>query len=174
MKHLIISIFICCIATSVAHGQHDAIPPTDEFNITGAVKHTLKFSLKDLLTFHQDSLGDLVIKNKRGEDKSTAKNMKGVLLKTVLDSAHIYAEKPKEFSEYIITLIASDNYKNVYSWNELFNTDIGKHVYIITEMDGKSITEMPDRILVLSLSDFNSGRRHLKGLTTINVKKIDQ
>ena len=80
-------------------------------------------------------------------------------------------DKPKEYSELVIILIASDGYRNVYSWNELFNTDIGSHVYIVTEMDGKPIDQMPDRILVLSLADLNSGRRHLKGLAKIEVKK---
>lgn len=153
--------------------QHPDVPVTNEFHISGAVKKELTFSIQDILRFKQDSLGDVVIKNKRGEDKSVAKNIKGVLLKTLLDSAGIVADKPKEYSELYIILIASDGYKNVYSWNELFNNEVGNHVYVVTEMDGKLIGEMYDRILVLSLSDINSGRRHLKGLAKVVVRKVD-
>jgi len=42
-------------------------------------------------------------------------------------------KKPKEFSGIYIVLTASDGYKNVYSWNELFSTEVGKHIYIMTE-----------------------------------------
>lgn len=156
----------------MAHAQHNKVTPTEGFRITGSVKNELNISIADLLLFKQDSLGDVTIKNKQGKDKEQARSMKGVLLKTVLDSAHIFAEKHKEYSELCISLIASDDYRNVYSWNELFNTEVGEHVYIITEMDGKPITNMPQRVLVMSLSDFNSGKRHLKALTRIEVKKV--
>ena len=168
MRYLLI--FILCLFVRVSYAQHD-VPVTSSFEMTGAVKKEMKFSISDIVHFRQDSLGDVVIKNKRGEDKAVVKQLKGVLLKTFLDSAAITMDKPKEYSELVIILIASDGYRNVYSWNELFNTDIGNHVYIVTEMDGKPIDQMPDRILVLSLADLNSGRRHLKGLAKIQVKK---
>ena len=168
MRYLLI--FILSLTGLASYAQHD-VPVTSSFEITGTVKREMKFSISDLVHFRQDSLGDIVIKNKRGEDKAVVKQLKGVLLKTFLDSAAITMDKPKEYSELVIILIASDGYRNVYSWNELFNTDIGSHVYIVTEMDGKPIDQMPDRILVLSLADLNSGRRHLKGLAKIEVKK---
>ena len=159
------------IATLQLYAQHD-VPPSSEFVVSGAVKKVLKLSIKDLGDMKQDNLGDIVIRNHKGEPKSTAKQLKGVLLKTILERAEITAEKPKEYSEYVILLTATDDYRNVYSWNELFNTDIGNHVYIVTEMDGQSIGQMTDRILVLSLADMNSGSRHLRGLAKIEVKKM--
>ena len=148
------------------------MPVTSEFEITGTVKKNREFHLNDIAHLKQDSLGDLVLKNHRGEQKGVARQLKGVLLKSVLESVEIVTEKPKEYSELVITLIASDGYKNVYSWNELFNTEVGNHVYIITEMDGKPVNQVPDRILVISFSDINSGRRHLRGLAKIEIKKV--
>ena len=169
MKYLVA--FILFITVLPSYAQHD-VPVTSEFEVSGAVKNKVKFSIKDLSAFKQDSVGDVVLRNHRGDQKSVAKQMKGILLKTILDSANIVADKPKEYSEFVIKLIASDGYTNVYSWNELYNTDIGNHVYIITEMDGEHIDKMDSRILALSLSDTNSGRRHLKGLAKIEVKKV--
>jgi len=155
------------------YAQHDHdISPTSGFEVTGSVKRSLKLSVNDLAAFRHDSLGDLIIKNKRGEQKGIARQLKGILLKTILDSAEIMADKPKDYSELIVTLVASDGYKNVYSWNELYNTEVGNHVYIITEMDSKPVSEIQDRILVISLFDFNSGRRHLKALEKIEIKKV--
>lgn len=158
--------------TFVASAQHTTIQPSNELLITGAVRQELHISAKELLQFRQEEIGDAIIHNKQGDVKEHATNMKGVLLKTVLDSAHIFAARHKEYNELCIILTASDNYRNVYSWNELFNTEVGDLVYIITEKDGIPIDRMEDRILVISRSDKNSGRRHLKALTRIEVKKV--
>ena len=169
MKYL--TLFILCFSCIHLYAQHD-VPVTAGFEVVGVVKKELKFGISDIGRLKQDTIGDVVIKNHKGEQKNIAKQLKGVLLRTIIDSAGIMADKPKDYNELVIVLIASDGYRNVYSWNELFNTDIGNHVYIITEMDGKTIDQMTGRILVLSLSDLSSGRRHLKGLARIEVKKI--
>jgi hypothetical protein len=162
-------LLLLCLA---AQAQDHEVKPTEVLTVSGAVKNELHLTLRDLLTFRQEKLGDVMITNKQGKEKGVAKNMRGVLLKTIIDSAHIVATKHKEYSELCISLIASDGYRNVYSWNELFNTTVGDHVYIITESDGVSLAAMPQRILVMSLADINSGRRHLKGLDRIEIKKV--
>ena len=75
-------------------------------------------------------------------------------------------------SEYYFVFAASDGYKVVYSWNELFNTSVGESVYLVTEKDGKTITEMDDSILVVSTKDFKTGRRNVKGLASIAVMRV--
>lgn len=155
-------LFIFLVLSGRLSAQH-SVPATAEFKVAGAVKKEMRFQISDLNGFRQDTLGDVVIRNHKGEQKAVAKQLTGILLKTVLDSAGILVDKPKEYSELVITLIASDGYRNVYSWNELFNTEIGDHVYIVTAMDGMTLDQRPDRILVLSLADRNLGSRHLKG-----------
>lgn len=160
-------VFLCCFANA----QRD-IRATDAVKITGDIKGGKTFTLSDLEKYPSVSLGDVSIKNHKGEEKSLSKNVKGILLKNLLDSIGISVEKPKELSAYYFVFIASDNYKNVYSWNEIFNNEIGNRLYIITEKDGKSLSQMEGRIQVLCLSDFNTGRRYLKGLATIEVKRV--
>lgn len=169
MKYLFV--FLCCILSHGAFAQHD-VPPTSSFEISGLVKKKLKINIADLKRMKQYDLGDVVIRNHKGDPKHTAKQLKGILLRTLLDSAEITADKPKEYSEYAILLTASDGYKNVYSWNEIYNTEVGNRVYIITEIDEQTIDNMKDRILVLSQKDINSGRRRLKGLAKVEVKQV--
>ncbi len=166
-----IILLLLSLSSLRSFAQHD-VPPTTEFAITGAVKKPMKVTISAMLQMPQDAIGDVTITNHRGDPKTTVKQLKGVLLKTLLDSAGILSVKPKDLSEIMIRLIASDGYKNVYSWNELFNTEVGNHVYIITTMDGKPMDQVDGRILVLSLSDMVSGRRHLKGLATVEVVKM--
>jgi hypothetical protein len=47
--------------------------------------------------------------------------VKGVLLKDILEKSEIDAETLKCLVNIILFAIASDNYKVVFSWNEIFN-----------------------------------------------------
>jgi len=76
-------------------------------------------------------------------------------------------------SEYYITCIAIDGYKVVFSWNEIFNTEIGNHILIAIEAGGLKAEAMPDRMLLFSAMDINTGRRFVKGLNKIVVERVN-
>jgi hypothetical protein len=118
-------------------------------------------------------LGDVKspLTNHLGEKKSESKGLKGVLLKDILSSVEINSESPKVLSEYYFVCKANDGYTVVYSWNELFNTATGDSSYIVTEKEGKPASAMDDSILMIAPKDFKTGRRHVKALTTIEVRR---
>ena len=60
----------------------------------------------------------------------------------------------------------------MFSWNEIFNTETGNNLYIITEEDGKKMNEMDESILIASTKDFKT-RRYIKGLEKIIVERAD-
>lgn len=171
MKHLISAFLLLAVVS--ANAQTNVVPPTSEFTVKGFVKNELTLRTKDLAQFKQEDLRDAVIRNQKGEQKRVARGVKGILLKTVLEKANIHAEKPKEYSGIYIVLTASDGYKNVYSWNELFSTEVGKHIYIVMEEGGNTIDQLPGRIQVMSLGEYNSGNRNLRGLAKIEVRKAE-
>jgi hypothetical protein len=152
-----------------AQGQ---VKTTSSFTISGEVFTPLTVSVMDLKKWKEVPIGDLVITNHLGEKKSEAKGLKGILLKEILQTAEIKSESPKVLSEFYFVFAASDGYKVIYSWNELFNTSVGESVYLITEKNGKSVIEMDDSILVVSTKDFKTGRRNVKGLTSIAVMRV--
>ena len=175
MKFLKVAI-LCSIALGLfcvpAIGQHK-VDVSRQFIVRGAVDNPIVFDISAIKKYVATDLGDVVVKNHRGRDKKVAKNVKGVLLKTMLDSVHVKVDKPKQYSELLIVLMATDGYKNVYSWNELMNTDVGYHVFVITEKDGKSIEEMDDAIVVISMSDINPGSRYLRGFSKLEIRKVE-
>jgi hypothetical protein len=168
MKNLIAGLFI--LFQSSLFAQQTKV--TSSFIISGEVFSPLTVSVMDLKKWKEVAIGDLVITNHAGEKKSDAKGLKGILLKEILQTVEIKSESPKVLSEYYFVFTASDGYKVVYSWNELFNTVVGESVYLITEKNGKTITEMDDSILVVSTKDFKTGRRNVKGLTSIEVTRV--
>lgn len=158
--------------SAVLLAQKD-IKPSDEFVVIGQVAHELKFTLADLEKMPSKNIEDIVITNHLGEPRGTAKNLKALPLKTLLNKIDFKAESPKTLSEFYLTFIATDNYKAVYSWNEIFNTATGDNIFLITEKDGKKLAEMPERILVITSSDLKTGRRNIKGLTKIVVSRSE-
>ena len=95
-----------------------------------------------------------------------------MLLKDILDRVEIDAETPKLLSEYYLICIASDNYKVVFSWNEIFNSSTGRSVYIITSQDGKPASALDNRIALVSPKDQMTGRRYVKGLSKILIERV--
>ncbi|MEJ0103686.1 MAG: molybdopterin-binding protein [Bacteroidota bacterium] len=169
MKYAIILCFL--LAPSLLKAQQDN-KQTNEFTITGNVKNVFTFSLKDAGNFTAHAIDSIVIYNHLHERKRTIKNIKGVLLKDVLEKAGLNEEKPKLFSEFYFTCIATDGYKVVYSWNELFNTDIGNQALIITEEDGKKADAINDHIAIVSPLDRSTGRRYVQNLQEIKVERV--
>jgi hypothetical protein len=72
----------------------------------------------------------------------------------------------------IIVATASDGYKAVFSWAELFNTTIGDGVPIVYERDGAPLGNDEGRIALVSLKDIRPGPRHVKWLSAIEVVRV--
>ena len=149
------------------------IEPTDSFKIQGKIKSEKVFTLTQLDSFPKQLLKDQIIYNHKGEIKDTIKNNKGILLKTILAKIEFSNKKPKELNEFYFVFVASDGYKVVFSWNEIYNTAIGDNLFIITELDGKKLKDIEQRIVVSSTADLKIGRRYIKGLKSIEVKRIE-
>ncbi|MEO8148919.1 MAG: molybdopterin-binding protein [Bacteroidia bacterium] len=149
------------------------VTPSNEFKIEGKIKTELVYTLNDLDTFTTQNIRDLEINNQKGELKETIKGLKGIPLKKILEQAVFTIDKPKELNEFYFTFIATDGYKAVFSWNEIFNTETGNNIFIVTEKDRKKLRDMEERILIISSSDFKIGRRYIKGLSKIVINRAE-
>ena len=149
------------------------IPPTDGIKISGEIKHDVYFTLADLDTFPKSTINDVIIYNHNGEIKDTLNGMKGIPIKTLLAPVLFNYEKPKFLNEFYFVFKASDGYKVVFSWNEIYNTETGNRFYIVTEMENKKLALIDQRIIFISTGDLKAGRRYIKGLAEIKVKRED-
>ncbi|MEP7167844.1 MAG: molybdopterin-binding protein [Bacteroidota bacterium] len=147
--------------------QKDLVP-TDSFKITGKVKNEKTITLADLKK-HKSLALENINTSCSAKQKEVAKEVKAVLLKDILDSVAFQYESPRALNEFYFKFIASDGYTIVYSFNEIYNTETGNNMYIVTEKDGKDVSEMENRILLLTTSDIKTGKRNIKGLANIVV-----
>jgi len=168
-----ILILTLAILTNYSVNAQRTIPPTDTLFVTGKIKNPATFTLANLDTFPKTDIKDQVIYNQNGEIKDTLTGMRGIPLKTILASIlYVYA-KPKFLNEFYFVFIASDGYKVVFSWNEIYNTETGNNFFIITEIEGKKLKDLGQRIQFISTADLKTGRRYIKGLKRIEVKQIE-
>ena len=161
------------IALSINMSAQRVVTPTDSIHIIGQVKEPIHFSLSDLDHFPKTNLPDQLIYNQKGEIKDTLTNLLGVPLKSILERVEIAVDKPKQLNEFYFVFIASDNYKVVFSWNEIFNTPVGDQGYFVTSLEGRTLPDIQDHILFISTGDKTAGRRVIRGLERIEVRRVD-
>jgi hypothetical protein len=168
-KHLLLTLSL--IAFLLA--GFDKTPTTKSFVVKGKVKTEKKVEMPELQKLTLHSIGSINITNHKGDLKGKAKDMKGVLLREVLQTVELDVDNPKLYSEFYFVCKAEDGYKAVYSWNELFNTAVGNSVFIVLEKDGKNLSDDDDSMLMISSEDVRTGRRYLKNLESIQVGRAE-
>lgn len=165
MKYLIIALLFLSFAVNAQESK--------QFVIEGKVKAPLTVTLDNLSTYKSVSLDSMTIFNHLMQRKSSIKNIKGVLLKDILAKVEIDAASPKTLSEYYLVFTATDNYKVVYSWNEIFNSPTGNQVLVLTGYDANPTKAEKGSIAIITPSDFATGRRFVKGLSKISILQVN-
>lgn len=141
--------------------------PSVSLTINGFVKQSATYKLSDSTAFKETVIDSLEIYNHEMKYRKTLRNVRGVLLKEVLDKAGIKMDSPKNYSEIYFTCTATDGYMVVFSWNELYNTIVGKRAVLITSLDGKQSSV----ISLISAADEATGRRYVYNISTITVNR---
>lgn len=169
MKKLLILLIFC---GNIALAQ-EPLKQTLNFSITGKVNKESMITMDSLNSYPIKVIGDITVTDHIGTFKHEDDQLKGVLLKDILSHTQLAANSPKLFSRFYFACIGNDGYTVVYSWNELFNTEVGNHVFIIMEKNGIKAEKMPESIQMTSATDFKTGRRYLHNLEKIVVGKVE-
>jgi hypothetical protein len=167
-KYLLIAFLFCGVVASAQ--EKAAYKPTHQFTISGDVKKESVITMDSLNSYSLKAIGDIKVTDHVGNFKHGDENLKGVLLKDILNHSQLNAT-PHLYSQFYFVCTGSDGYKVVYSWNELFNTEIGDRVYIVLEKNGKKIGDLPESLQMVSMLDQKTGRRYLHNLDKIVVEQ---
>lgn len=165
-------LWVVSLLLSVPTKSQEKINKTTAVEVMGDLKKSIRIQQSDLLKFNIQEIGDLVIYNHLGEKKGIQKGLKGVLLKEILANLDFDSPSPRLLSEFYLTVIASDGYKVVFSWNELFNSPVGEKVFLIVEKEAIPIDLMKESILLVATADYKTGRRNVKAVSRIVVSRV--
>lgn len=164
-------IFLLLISSQI-FGQISPSSPTSSFTVKGKVKKEKSITLEDLKKYPNQILNNVNTScSPKNEERSN--NVKVVLLKSVLDSVEYDYQKSRNLNQFYFLFVAADGYKIVFSFNEIYNTEIGNNLFIVTENDGNMVGDMNNRILLLSTKDLKGGSRNMKWLSKIIVCKAE-
>ncbi len=164
MKYLIIAFVLLSLAVNAQESK--------QFIVDGKVKNKLIIDLNALKQYKAVSMDSLTIYNHLMERKSSISDIRGVLLKDLLSKVEIIAESPKQLSEYYLVCTAVDNYKVVFSWNEVFNSKKGD-ILILSSFNTNPVKTEKGDIAMISTGDEATGRRFVKGLSKISILQIN-
>lgn len=145
---------------------------TEKITVSGVVKNPLTLDPATLREFPPQQVGVVPLVCQSGADKGKLQNFKGVRLTDILNKASIVAPGHNDVKKMAIVATASDGYKAVFSWNELFNSPVGEGVLVFFEKDGLPLGDDEGRIAMVSSKDLRTGPRHVKWLQNIEVRKI--
>lgn len=145
---------------------------THSITVTGTVEHTLKLGVDDLRKFPPQQVGDLPVVCQTGASVGKLENLRGVLLKDILEKAVVVSKSHNDVKKMAVIAGASDGYKVVFSWSEIFNSPLGEGVIVFYERDGLPLADDEGRIAMVSAKDIRTGPRHVKWLQSIEVRKI--
>ncbi len=162
---LLLSIILFANNLSAQDKQNNT---TNQFIITGKVKNEKIVTLSDIQNYPSIQLNDVNV-SCSPKTENRIKEIKAVLLKNILDSVSFDYKKSRMLNQYYFLFVASDGYKIVFSYNEIYNTEIGKNLYLVTEIEGKKINDLENSILMLTTKDFRGGSRNMKWLSKIIV-----
>jgi hypothetical protein len=166
MKYLFLVLLFCI---SIVYGQEAKLT----VSIEGKIKNARSFSFDEFKRMPSVTIDSLQLYNHLMETRSKLRAIKGVLLKEVLKDIVFDVESPKLLSEFYIVCTAPDNYKVVFSWNEIFNSAAGDKIMIATEYDGASATVNKDGLLLVTPTDRATGRRHVRELSRIIIQRVN-
>ena len=169
MKKLFVFFLLC----NTAAFAQEPLKQTLGFSISGKVKNPSAITMDSLNSYPIKAIGDIKVTDHTGTFKHEDDQLKGVLLKDILSHTLLAASSPKLFSRFYFACTGNDGYVVVYSWNELFNTEVGNHVFIIMEKNGIKADKMPESIQMTSTTDFKTGRRYLHNLEKIVVGEVE-
>lgn len=95
----------------------------------------------------------------------------GWLLRDVLAQAG-FGDAQRGTRTWVVEAIATDGYRAVFSWGELYNTALGDQVYVIGSQDGKPLDLVAGPLALRSLADQRPGPRHVRNLCALQVRPL--
>ena len=161
-----------CAVYTWAHPGDTEVVPSVEVQVSGAVKAPQAFDLVALQKLTAQGSGPMEVICASGATVGKVDNYRGVRLTDVLDVVGLDLEGHKDGRRMVVVARATDGYVVTFSWNELYNTVIGKDVLIAWEKDGEALGPRDGQMLLISGQDIKTGPRHVRNLSSIEVVRF--
>ncbi|MCH7336658.1 molybdopterin-dependent oxidoreductase [Acinetobacter sp. NIPH 2699] len=176
MYRILMMVGLMCLPMQFNYAHSEVQYPeqyvSTQVAINGLVNTPLTLDVNALKQFPQQSTQRVAITTMKGQLRAEAADFKGVLLTDLLNQAEIIRKDHNDVKKMVIVATASDGYKAIFSWNELFNSPNGQGIIIVYQKNGLPLDPKAGQIALLSTRDLASGPRFVKWLKEISVLKV--
>jgi len=97
----------------------------------------------------------------------------GVLLRDVIADAPGYQNAGRSQRSLVFQAVATDGYRAVFSWGELFNSDATEQVLVVQSQGGQLLGTAEGPLALRALGDLKPGPRHVRNLCAIIVHRLE-
>jgi hypothetical protein len=91
----------------------------------------------------------------------------GVLLRDVLARV-VPADRTAR--TMVFEAVATDGYRALFTWGEIFNSGAGDQILVVTAQDGRALGNDQGPLTLRTLSDLRPGPRHVRNLCGVVVR----
>jgi DMSO/TMAO reductase YedYZ molybdopterin-dependent catalytic subunit len=151
-------------------------PGPSALAVRGNVEHVLTLSIDDLKLLPVQRIEDVRVVRPTGS-ASTAPDVTrrytGCLLRDVLERAKPVERNRLDLRKSVVIVSASDGYRAVFSWAELYLSPIGDGVLVVYERDGATLPADEGPLALVSLKDTRPGPRHVKWLQSVELRVLE-
>src|SRR5471032_234699 len=129
-RNVMMAAMLAAAVPSFAHDAAAPAPASSSLSVTGAVENALTLRVDALRKYPPQQIVTLHLPASRNATDGKLSEVKGVKLRDILDQARIVKRDHNTVKKLAIIATATDGYKAVFSWNELFNSEAGDSVLV--------------------------------------------
>jgi hypothetical protein len=165
---------LTCLSLAYAHSPENPEQyASDSVEITGLVERVTEFTLEDIRSMPATELGETEMRCREDRLKYVASGYRGVLLRDLINKVGVSFDSHRERNRMYIVAGATDDYFVVFSWHELFNSELGDKVLVFYERDGQDVDSEEGPLALISAADTYPCGRHVKWLNSIEIRRYD-
>ena len=105
-----------------------------------------------------------------GEQSTIA--YEGVRLRDVIGAGGGDPAHDRALRSAVVEAIASDGYRAVFSWGELFNSGAGERTIVVLGFNGQPLDARQGPLALRALGDTRPGPRHVRNLCALRVHRL--
>jgi DMSO/TMAO reductase YedYZ molybdopterin-dependent catalytic subunit len=143
-------------AASVAVPAQAQGPGPTTLSVRGNVEHVLTLSIDDLKQLPVQRIEDVRVVRPTGSASTVpdvTRRYTGCLLRDVLERAKPVEKNRLDLRSSVVILTASDGYRAIFSWAELYLSPIGDSAVVVYERDGVALPADEGPLALVSQKD---------------------
>lgn len=155
-------------AQEVLHGE----PGWDHVLLHGWVRHPLRLDVQALHHMEGLHIPSFQVVCTLDGPHGNPRPMCGVPLRRLIEQAVPDFAQRTDFKRAAVIASSRENYRALFSWNELFNTSIGEGVLLAWDCAQAPLAAGAGPFALVSLRDLATGPRYIQRLARLELVRV--